>query len=712
MAVVVVTPPDFKYSGLYYGEIFSELTAYRRAKLPELNDEDPNDPFTQVLTMLAATMHYQNVLLDHVAQETLLPTARLRDSVRGHLSLIGYRVKEAVPATVDIVARLGSSFSSTLTVNPSTRYATRPTSTVAEVVYEERNGLTIPRTDQAQYVYEDDGGSFTDRTDLFNAGTGAPTALWGGSAAAGDALYIGHDAVTTDAIQLTCSTLGGIWDENDHVWEYYDQNTDNTTPNGVTLGSGQLTMTLTNLLGTNNRAGTEVVVVYAGTGATETATSFFSGGINQVTVGTLGQSTPSTAAGDYVVGSEWKEVPSLIESATASPVEVDFQHPEDSVRKWDKATVNGVEAYWLRLRIINANTSPSLDLGEVDTNRQYVKFSATQGRTVTDNPIGASDGSADQSFVTTRSRVIDNTVSVLVDEGSGFTEYAQLENFLTAGSNTRAYTLNYDQDSRAVVTFGDGANGFIPPVGSDVRIVYRVDASTDGNVGANEVVIKKATVSQFVTVTNPRPATGWKPPEGSTDDSLSELKIQGPASLRLRQRIVTADDLEDYAEDWAASDGSEPLTRTKTIVNGYGDKTYELIVCGAGGAFVPQSTLDAFNLDVNGDPLTGQGSKVVSDYVVTAVNYARKTVNLSVTVKGGDKSVIEAALRTYLLPDATNSDGEYEHEYGGTVFATKLIAVVFAADDDVENVVSGLTADIALANDELPYPGTITVTVT
>ena len=72
---------SFEFSGIYYHEILQDLIVWKRVLLPEFSDEDPTEPLMQLLRAFALAAHNHNVLLDAVARERFLPTARTRPAV-------------------------------------------------------------------------------------------------------------------------------------------------------------------------------------------------------------------------------------------------------------------------------------------------------------------------------------------------------------------------------------------------------------------------------------------------------------------------------------------------------------------------------------------------------------------------------------------------------------------------------------------------------
>lgn len=705
--------PDIKFTGFYYFDVLQNLLLWSRADASELTDEDPNEPYIQILRAYALICHLSNVLIDHVARESMLPTAQLRRSVADQLKLIDYELSQPAPAVAEEVAKLTAPLTSTTTLAAGLLFATQATIDQPEIQYESLAEISLAASNVISHCWENDGGVYTDRTTEIN-NDGDTFDPWSGDPVAGDELYFGHEDVLWDTLLLTLDADGNIWDADDHVWEYYDGGVDDTNPNNVTdLGGGVLRMKINNLLGTNIRTGSQVTVRSLVTGASETVASEFTGTENYIDTSYLGQTTPSTDAADYVIGAEWKEVPDVVESVNGTERTTTWDLPETTQLQWRQTAVNGVALYWLRLRIVQStpDDSPTFRKGQINQGDQWIKFDVTQGESVTDDPLGSSTGEASQQFQTSRDDLIDASATVYVDEGSGDVEYSEVSNFLSSTSQDRVYTLDYDDDGRGIPTFGDGTNGKIPPSGTDnISMTYRRGAANDGNVGADTIVVNKSGAAILASVTNPRPATGWTMADGATSEDLERVKIAGPASLRTRNRAVTAADYEDLIVDYADETGSKPVKRAKAVEEGYGPKTIQLLCVGAGGALLSDSTLDGVEDYFNGVPETDTPGIGIINIEATADNYTPRVIDVTATITGGDVDTVKAAVVDFLNPLKLKTDGTYQHDFGGLVSRERIIAVMFQADPDVEDVNMTVPAsDITLLDDELPNAGTVSI---
>jgi len=153
----IIEIADFDFSGFYYPDILRSLIQFQRVNVPEITDESDEEPFQQLLRCYALVGHLNNVLLDITANEALLPTARLLESVRGHLALIDVTLRQATPAVTDMILELSKIFTTPIELVPEdSQFATVETEEVPQVIFETNTSFTIQPSDvpTAIFVWE------------------------------------------------------------------------------------------------------------------------------------------------------------------------------------------------------------------------------------------------------------------------------------------------------------------------------------------------------------------------------------------------------------------------------------------------------------------------------------------------------------------------------------------------------------------------------
>jgi len=906
---VRTTIPNFEFSGFYYFDILRDTLRYLRINVPEITDESDEEPFIQLARAWSLAHHYANVRLDIVANETLLPSARLLESVRSMLKLIDYKMKAATPAQTELVMQFSSLFTdpSTLIVPRNSQFATESTDAQAQIIFEAIEDSFLSQTDRLTNVFVNQSVAITlsnksgnlfdyvstkvpaegdliiqganyaivsevidsntirvnDPTNIVNGAALLMNSNFGSDKAgeaftaaltfdfgdpepkAGDLLYLIHDSIMWDQVNFALAQpyKTGI----KGVWEFYDGSLEDENPDDVTNLGPNLEFDLTTLLGTEDRAGTVVQLTYAQTASSEQVVSLFSGGKNIArSTGLLGQVSPSEEADDYLVGSVW--APLKLASNTqnnegefSQDGVISFALPQNLKQNWAKTTINGKQGWALRFRVqalvkraailqgedfnpggLDSNnyriklgingfanteidvtgdagsspgtytgasiiaaintalgtvdasmnsaasfvngqlkiTAPNAALGKdseirvlapsgqdatnelfglsesgypyseigvggkaiidqarIDEGNQYLLFEVVQGQTVQEAPLASSDGSPNQEFELGYRPLIDGTLVVEVDEGSGFTQYDEVENFLNSDGARKAFTKETNADDLTTIKFGDGVNGKIPPAGVDnIRVTYRIGASDTGNVGAETINVNLAGISFVDSVYNPRQATGWAAKQGSDEESLARAKIEGPASLRTLGKAITPSDIETLAQQFSSpTTGAASVIRAQAIEETFGVKTVELVVVGSGGALLNQTQRDELEDYFNGNKAKGIDGVLVTNHEVTAVNYTPKPVDVTVTVTGNiTPEAVKNALIALLNPEAKFDDGvTYRWEFEGEIPTSLIIAAIHETDPvNVKKVVlTTPNANIILGARELPVPGNFQVTV-
>lgn len=538
---------------------------------------------------------------------------------------------------------------------------------------------------------------------------------------AGDKLYLASSFVLPEKLALAFQTVGaGITG----VWEYYDPDASDEAPNAVSNQGSFLRFTVDSLLDPDSagldRRDAFVEVTYLPSGQSERVRSSWSGSSNYVDVSAfLGQSgTPSTDVGDYSVGTDWNPLPGLSDGTADLSVDGDLEYdlPQTLLRNWAKSTVEGVEGYYLRYRVVSVSspTAPVVDVVDPGTGEQYALLEATQGETVTNEPLASSNGQENQTFELGSSPGLFASVRMLVNEG-GTTEVewtnltATNDSLATSGPKDRHFEVAQNDLGVLTVKTGDGTRGRIPPTGTDnLRFEYRVGADDEGNVGAGTVVVNSTGSSFLDSVENPRAAYGWKEAEGASDESLALVKETGPASLRTLGRAITTEDHEDLAVAFEASDGTRPVVRAKAIEEGFGPKTIWLVVVGSNGGTISGTIRDEIEAYFNGDPADGVEGVGRENTEVTVTNYAPLSVGPTVVIEANSaitEQFVRTTLATLISPTATESDGtKWVWKFGGRLAWSRVASEIFALSPgnvfDVD--VTSPTADLEFDDDGLP----------
>lgn len=728
MAGQAIEIPNFDFSGFYYPQLLEALLAFKRINVPELTDESDKEPSIQLLRAYALVGHLNNVLIDLVANESTLPTAQLPETIRNMLRLIGYDLKPALPASVDMVYKLSKVFPTPFVlVPPAARAATlASTGDVPIIYFEALGGITLARTDKlgAVFLYDASLDSYTDSTTAANAGTNFDATLSGAQLdAQGDALYFGHANVMFDTLRVAAGS-GPIAISpamvTQGVWEYYDVSDVSARPDSVSVVGNTIRLNINGFIGPANRSGAVIQVIFNKTGASRDLVSTWDGTNNYViTEDLMGQSMPSSVASDYSVGSNWQELDNVLDGTAnlGGAGDVTFTLPQTLTQNWGVSTVNGFSGFFIRLRAIvsTAGTSHILGLIRIDAGAQYALANATQGQSVTAETLGSSNGEPNQAFVTQQNGFILGSQQVRVNGEV----WNPVTNFLNSAGLDKVYQINLGENDAATIQFGDGVTSKIPDIGQGNLVIdYRYGANDPGNVGANYVTVDKQGLTYVQKIYNPRSASGWVASEASDDLALERAKIAGPASLSVKEVALSSQDLSDLSTSFTSSNGSKPFSRAKAIEEGFGPKTVEVVCVVHGGSIATPTQLSEFSTYCNGDNTVSPPLKkhFIANQQAVPTSFTPHPIDVDAIVWCPSDITVEQIqneLAAVLQPESVKEDGvTYTWDFGGLVPASRISHEIFRVDARISRVQLNVpAADIQLGGRELPTSGVFTIQI-
>lgn len=175
-------------------------------------------------------------------------------------------------------------------------------------------------------------------------------------------------------------------------------------------------------------------------------------------------------------------------------------------------------------------------------------FGVVEGTASSDSFVA--DGSADQKYESTNERVADSSWSIFVNG----VEWAEVSNLLSA-QKENVYAVNYVQNSKIEVVFGDGTYGNRPQSGDTVTIEYRTTTGSEGNIAGNsinqQITATSGTGTIQVTVKNPLAASG-----GTDRESLEHLRNFIPQWIKAVDKAISYNDYLELANDYSGPAGS------------------------------------------------------------------------------------------------------------------------------------------------------------
>lgn len=154
-----------------------------------------------------------------------------------------------------------------------------------------------------------------------------------------------------------------------------------------------------------------------------------------------------------------------------------------------------------------------------------------------------------KSISLSKSPVVDGSVQVFIDSGSGDTSgvYREVDSLFSAsGSDDKIFRVAYGNNYDGVIEFGDGVAGALPPAGAEYTVTYRVGGGERGNNNSNVITATINTVEgNSLAATNTQPFTG-----GADAESVDHAKKYGKLVYRQQDRLVSLDDFIAFANTY------------------------------------------------------------------------------------------------------------------------------------------------------------------
>jgi hypothetical protein len=263
--------------------------------------------------------------------------------------------------------------------------------------------------------------------------------------------------------------------------------------------------------------------------------------------------------------------------------------------------------------------------------------------------LAVSNGTINQAYSLFYSPVSANSFFVYVDLGTGPEQWEYAPSLINYGPYDHVFSNFVDANNVMWIQFGDGINGYVPPLGSPIYCTYQVTAGTNGNVGANTINQPLEGLFGVVGVNNPAAATS-----GTNPESLASIQTNAPASLRTLNRAVTVNDFSTLAIQVPGVQWASAVQATYQIVN--------LYVCPFGGGN-PSNLLQAQVLNYMESLSMANTTITIYEPVYVPVDI---TINLFVYPSYSNALVANAvniALQNYL--DLSNTGFGFRAPLGG-----------------------------------------------
>lgn len=340
---------------------------------------------------------------------------------------------------------------------------------------------------------------------------------------------------------------------------------------------------------------------------------------------------------------------------------------------------------------------------------------ATHGETVSDEPIFVGDGTPRQRFQLAR-----RPVTHLLAAGGGARRsrpelqvtvdgvpWVLTDSFFTSGPFDPHFTVTIDENDFMTVQFGTGQRGAILPAGAQVRAVYRIGIGRTGNVGPDTITVPVTSNTAIASLSNPFAAEG-----GAERETIDEAKISGPGRVITQARAVTLQDYELLATGFSGVGKARARVGPR---GGYKVVQVYIVPEDAGSIPPPMPSADLKDslrqeLELR-QPVNRMAGVDVLDPTYVAID-----ISVDVHVRA-DASA--SAVKATVLDTLAQLLAFDQVDFGGVIRVGDVYAALFPLPGISFALLGklarggaaagGTLDDVAVADNELPYRGQLTV---
>jgi predicted phage baseplate assembly protein len=420
---------------------------------------------------------------------------------------------------------------------------------------------------------------------------------------------------------------------------------------------------------------------------------------------------PAQIVWEYWTGSDWQSLKVLSDSTIAFTVPGFVQVMLPAAGRIVPSTMPGkvdAKRAWLRARLAATfyESAPTLSLVRANA------VAATAAQTVLNEVVGGSQGTPNQTFTLSSTPVLDGTLELTIDEGSGPEPWTEVDDFSGSGPNDNVYLLD---PTTGVITLGDGVQGHIPvanlsnPSGSIVALSYQFGGGANTNIAAGSALTLMTSIPGVDTGALSMPFDAYG---GSDEETLQSAMNRAPEALKSQNRAVTAEDYETLAKQ------AGPIARTKALPLYHPDFP-GMQVPGVVSVIVVPNVVSPAPMPSPGLLRTvcaylDQRRLVATELYVIAPTYVPVTIALQVLAEpdadtAAVEQEVETALTTYLdalaggsVNPATPGDG---WPFGGTIYFVNVLRVASQVADVIR------VADLAITLNGVAAPACTDVSI-
>ncbi len=435
----------------------------------------------------------------------------------------------------------------------------------------------------------------------------------------------------------------------------------------------------------------------------------------------------ATIVWEYWAGTGWQALKLLSDNTVAFTVPGFVQVLLPATGQIVLSTMPGktdAQRAWLRawLAVTSYESAPTLSLVQANA------VAALAAQTVQNEVVGGSDGTPNQTFTLSSTPVLDGTLQLQIDEGSGPLPWNEVDDFSGSGPNDLVYLLD---PTSGTITLGNGKQGHIPvaninnPSGSIVAVSYQFGGGANTNIAAGTALTLMTSLPGIDTGNIGMPYAAYG---GADEEKFQDATNRAPNALKSQNRAVTCADFELLATQAGG------IARAKALPL-YDPNFPGMQVPGVVSVIVVPNVSVPAPMPSPGLLRTvcaylDQRRLITTELYVIAPTYVPVTIELQVLAQpdadtGVVEQAVESALTTYLGPltggsvDPTVTGTGWP--FGGTIYFANILRVASQVTDviRVASVVIALNGtaapactDVAIPTGALLNVQSVTATVT
>lgn len=204
-----------------------------------------------------------------------------------------------------------------------------------------------------------------------------------------------------------------------------------------------------------------------------------------------------------------------------------------------------------------------------------IEVAARQGITV-EEVLGTTTDLPNQQFRSAKPPLVGTIILTI-----GNILWEEVDNIFDLEENERGYTAKPDENGLAIITFGNGTFGAIPPANQLIELEYRVGGGANTNIGSDDVTeiitslldVTGAIVE--VNVTNNEPAAG-----GLEGESIEEARVNIPRFVRSMDRFVSREDFQTVPSQFVSESAGTIFKSTAVVKYTWAEHIITIFVLG------------------------------------------------------------------------------------------------------------------------------------